>query len=47
MLDKQDETTGEIKGLRSDIRSLMDDRMKKIEAEIVEIKDALKRKGII
>ena len=40
MLDKQDETTGEVRGLRSDMKGNIDMRLERIEA-------ALKEKGII
>ena len=47
MLDKQDETTGEIKGLRRDLKDHMDQRFESIEGELAEIKSALRVKGII
>ena len=47
MLDKQDETTGEIKGLRRDLKDHMDQRFESIEGELAEIKTALRVKGII
>ena len=40
MLDKQDETTGEVWGLRSDMKGNIDMRLERIET-------ALKEKGII
>ena len=40
MLDRQDETTREIRGLRSDMKGNIDMRLERIEA-------ALKEKGII
>jgi hypothetical protein len=50
MIEKQDETTGEIRGLRSDLKSYMDMRFKRIEADLAELKEmkaALKEKGLI
>ena len=47
MLDKQDETIGEIKGLRRDLKDHMDQRFLYIESELAEIKSALRVKGII
>ncbi len=47
MLDKQDETTGEIQGLRTDIKSHIDLRFERIEADLSEVKTALREKGII
>ena len=50
MLDKQDETIGEIKALRTDLKGYMDMRFKRIEADLSELKDmkvALKEKGLI
>lgn len=50
MLDKQDATTGEIRGLRIDMKSYMDMKFKRIEADLEELKEmkiALKEKGII
>ena len=47
MLDKQDETTGEIRGLRRDLKDHMDQRFESIEGELAEIKTALRVKGII
>ncbi len=50
MLDKQDETTEEIRGLRVDLKSYMDRRFKRIEADLAELKEmkaALKEKGLI
>ena len=47
MLDKQDETTGEIRGLRTDIKSHIDLRFERIEADLAEVKTALKERGII
>jgi len=49
-LDKQDETIEEIRGLRSDLKSCMDRRFKRIEADLAELKEmksALKEKGLI
>ena len=47
MLDKQDETVGEMKGLRRDLKDHMDQRFEYIEGELAEIKSALRVKGII
>jgi len=47
MLDKQDETIGETKGLRRDLKDHMDQRFLYIESEPAEIKSALRVKGII
>jgi acylphosphatase len=47
MLDKQDETVGEIKGLRRDLKDHMDQRFEYIESELAEIKSTLRVKGII
>lgn len=47
MLDKQDETVGEMKGLRRDLTDHMDQRFEYIESELAEIKSALRVKGII
>lgn len=50
MLDKQDATIGEIRGLRVDLKSYMDMRFERIEADLAELKEmktALKEKGII
>ena len=41
MLDKQDETTGEIKGLRDDLKSFMEERFDRLEREIEIIKAKL------
>jgi acylphosphatase len=49
-LDKQDATIGEIRGLRDDLKSYMDMRFKRIEADLAELKEmkaALKEKGLI
>ncbi|NMC10578.1 MAG: hypothetical protein GYA39_06345, partial [Methanothrix sp.] len=49
-LDKQDETIEEIRGLRVDLKSYMDWRFKRIEADLAELKEmkaALKEKGLI
>ena len=50
MLDKQDATIGEIRGLRIDLKSYMDMKFQRIEADLEELKEmkmALKEKGII
>ena len=41
MLDKQDETTGEIRGLRDDLKSFMEERFDRLEREIEIIKTKL------
>jgi acylphosphatase len=49
-LDKQDETIEEIRGLRVDLKSYMDRKFKRIEADLAELKEmkaALKEKGLI
>jgi len=38
MLDKQDETIAEIKGVREDLKSYMERRFEYIEQEIADIK---------
>ena len=50
MLDKQDATIGEIRGLRIDLKSYMDMKFQRIEADLEELKEmkmALKEKGVI
>ncbi len=50
MLDSQDATIGEIRGLRVDLKGYMDMRFKRIEADLAELKEmktALKEKGLI
>ncbi len=49
-LGKMDQMIGEIEGLRSDLKSYMDRRFKRIEADLAELKEmktALKEKGLI
>jgi hypothetical protein len=41
MLDKQDETIGELRGLREDLKSYMEERFDKLEREIEIIKAKL------
>ncbi|HOO52745.1 MAG TPA: acylphosphatase [Methanothrix sp.] len=41
MIERQDETIGEIRGMRSDFQDHMDRRFAKIEGEIAEIKAAI------
>jgi hydrogenase maturation factor HypF (carbamoyltransferase family) len=41
MIERQDETIGEIRGMRSDLQDHMDRRFSKIEGEIAEIKAAI------
>ena len=47
MIEKQDETTKEVRGLRTDMKDHMDQRFERIEADLGEVKVALKEKGII
>lgn len=47
MIEKQDETTGEVRGLRTDMKDHMDQRLERIEADLGEVKAALREKGII
>ncbi|MDF0594302.1 hypothetical protein P0O24_12000 [Methanotrichaceae archaeon M04Ac] len=47
MLDKQDETTGEIQGLPTDMKDHIDLRFARIETDLAEVKTALIEKGII
>ncbi|MBC2724733.1 MAG: hypothetical protein HGJ97_19105, partial [Desulfosporosinus sp.] len=41
MLEKQDKSTDEIKGLRQDLKSYMEERFDSIEHEIVTIKEKI------
>lgn len=41
MLDKQDETITELKGVRTDLKSYMEERFERIEREIAAIKDKI------
>jgi hypothetical protein len=41
MLEKQDETIDEIRGLRYDMKAYMEQRFDKIEQEIVAIKEKI------
>jgi len=41
MLDKQDETITELKGVRTDLKSYMEERVERIEREIAAIKDKI------
>jgi len=41
MLGKQDETLSEVKGLREDLKSYMEERFERIEHEISEIKEKI------
>ncbi|KUK43470.1 MAG: Acylphosphatase, putative [Methanothrix harundinacea] len=36
MLDRQDETTGEVRGLRSDLKESLDVRLDRMEADLGE-----------
>jgi len=45
MLEKQDETLGEIRGMRSDLQEYMERRLSRIEEEIVEIKRSIRELG--
>ena len=47
MLDRQDETTGEVQGLRSDLKESLDVRLDRMEADLGEVKSALREKGIL
>ena len=47
MLEKQDETIGEIQGLRYDLKSYINYRFERIEAEMAELRSALRERGII
>ncbi len=47
MLDKKDETTGEIRGLRTDLQYHIEMRFQRIETELAEVKNVLREKGII
>ncbi len=50
MLDKQETTIGEISGLRIDLKTYMNMRFERIEADLAELKEmktALKEKGFI
>jgi len=47
MIEKQDETTREVRGLRTDMKDHMDQRLERIEADLGEVKAALREKGII
>jgi len=47
MLDRQDETTGEVRGLRSDLKESLDVRLDRMEADLGEVKSALREKGIL
>lgn len=47
LIDKQDETTGEIRGLRTDLKDHIDMRFQRIETDLGEVKTALRDKGII
>ena len=41
MLEKQDDTTGEIRGLRKDLKSFMEERFNRLEREIELLKAKL------
>jgi len=41
MIEKQDKSTDEIKGLRQDLKSYMEERFDSIEHEIVIIKEKI------
>jgi len=47
MLEKQEQTFGEIQGMRTDLKTQMDDRFNKIEHELQMVKDGLHRSGIL
>ena len=41
MLGKQDETLGELRGLRANLRSILDERLRKLEGDVALIKAKL------
>ncbi len=47
MLDKQDEATGEVRGLRTDLKESLDVRLSRMEADLSDVKSALREKGIL
>ena len=47
MLEKQDSTIGEIQGLRLDMKSYMNQRFERIEADLAELKAAMIERGLI
>jgi len=47
MLDKQDETTGEVRGLRTDLKESLDVRLRRMEGDLSEVKSALRERGIL
>lgn len=47
MLDKKDETTGEIREQRTDLQDHIEMRFARIETELAEVKKVLREKGII
>jgi len=47
MLGEKDEMTGEIRGLRTDLKDHIDMRFQRIETDLGEVKTALRDKGII
>jgi acylphosphatase len=47
MIEKQDRLLDEAKGIRKEIKESMGDRLERVEADVAEIKTALKQKGII
>ncbi len=47
MLEKQDSTIGEIQGLRLDMKSYMNQRFERIEADLAELKAAMAERGLI
>ena len=47
MIEKQNETTAEIRGLREDMKTYMDRKFGEIESELDIIKSALKGSGIL
>ena len=47
MIEKQNETTAELRGLREDMKTYMDRKFGEIENELDVIKSALKAKEIL
>ena len=41
MVEKQDETLGELRGIRSDLKTLMEERLKRLEEDVAKIKAKL------
>ena len=47
MLEKQDVTIEEVRGVRHDLKSYMESRFERIDSEMAGIKQALRQRGII